>query len=698
MVRLIQIVITALLVNTAVCAEGAAVFGPYRIGLMPCGYGGGGRFTALAFDPIDANTIMVGSDVAGVFKSDDGGQTFKLKGQGLHTFAVADIAYHPFLSRRVYLLTDGGFYSSNDGGEHWRLQSSAIKYNDRFFGSRLMVFSRYSLWVATNKKGVFQIPMDDARFDARPVPGLKNRKINGLAIFQNRLVAATENGIYRYANGRWRTFNQGLDTAFLNIVDIAVFANQALFVVEHQKGVYTWNRDKMRWQRNSPGILNQLLIRPESKNKFVKAKAYKALAVDPHDPGHLILATHPDSWPHLVFATADGGRSWGTLGSFRLAQDSSDFWAVGKNVSAPEHIGFSPLRPGEVFLLDFMNVWKSTNGGRSWLQMHKGLQNVVVNDIKIHPTDPGTVYLCAADNGLMVTTNGGRHWQRIMKGVLPGHAQELEISKQNHLKMYLLTNPWFKTDKLYVYKSTNGGRSWQDISIRINPKKLIRKGYVSGWATNLEIDPISDDTVYVASNGYGVFKTIDGGRSWQAANNGLATPFIQGTDALLIHPKKRRTLFASTLAGGVYKSVDGARTWRPLMIGRPFTMGMAFDPKNPARLLVADTRKYLWVSRDEGASFKPVKLPGPAGSKAAANVIAFYPQDPDLVLVGTVAANYEASDGFYVSYDGGNRFKMFPLKLPKLNVHEIVFGKNSPRTGYIGFNGINIFRLDVERP
>jgi photosystem II stability/assembly factor-like uncharacterized protein len=697
MVRLIQIAIVAFTVMTSVYALGVPTFGRYRINLSPCGYGAGGRFTTIAFDPLKPGTMLVGSDVAGVFKSVDGGKSFRLTGQGLNTFAVADIAYHPFSSQRVYLLTDGGFYISDDGGKRWQRQKTKIRYNDRFFGSRLMAFSRYSLWVATNRDGVFQIPFQTKTFKSRPVPGLEGIKINGLVIFKNSLVAATKRGVYRYAKGAWRSWNKGLDPAGGHISDIVVAGKNSLFLVAHEKGAYAWNPDKQRWQRRSPGIINQLLIRPESRKMVSKAKTYKAIAADPFDPGHLLLATHPDNWPHLVFSTRDGGRSWRTLNDFKLSPDATDFWAVEKTISAPEHFGFSPHIKGNLFLLDFQNVWQSKNGGKHFSQMHKGLQNVVVNDIKIHPADPGTIYISAADNGLMVSTDGGRKWQRIMNGVLPGHAQELEISKKNHHKMYLLANPWHKTGKIFVYKSVDGGRNWKDVSIPVDQKRLSRKGYVSGWGTNLEIDPESDDTVYAASNGYGVHKTIDGGRSWRAANIGLKSPYIQGTDALLIHPQKNRTLFASTLAGGVYKSIDGARSWRALQSSKPFTLGMAFDPRNPSRLLVADTQKKMWLSINEGETFKQVALPGKAGSKAAANVIAFYPQDPNLVLVGTVAADYVASDGFYVSTDGGAHFKTYPLRLPKLNVNEIVFGANSPRTGYIGFNGITIFRLDLER-
>jgi len=54
-----------------------------QVVVSPLGYEGGGRFTAIAISPRDPRVLFVGSDVAGVFKSTDGGETFHLRGKGL---------------------------------------------------------------------------------------------------------------------------------------------------------------------------------------------------------------------------------------------------------------------------------------------------------------------------------------------------------------------------------------------------------------------------------------------------------------------------------------------------------------------------------------------------------------------------------------------------------------------------------------
>ncbi|MEI7591554.1 MAG: hypothetical protein WCJ49_09670, partial [Deltaproteobacteria bacterium] len=76
-----------------------------RMSWTPSGYGGGGRFTAIAIDPLNPLVIYIGSDVAGVFRSLDGGNHFELIGTGLESFCVADIAVSPEDSRQVFVLT-----------------------------------------------------------------------------------------------------------------------------------------------------------------------------------------------------------------------------------------------------------------------------------------------------------------------------------------------------------------------------------------------------------------------------------------------------------------------------------------------------------------------------------------------------------------------------------------------------------------
>lgn len=662
----------------------------YKVSVLPMGYGGGGRFTAIAIAPEDPDTLFVGSDVAGVFKSKDGGKSFELKGNGLKGFAVADIAFHPSSSKTVFLLTGDGFYISEDQGESWKKIRSDIRYVSRIFGSHLMVFSKYSLWIGTNRKGLFQIALDTPAQSISPVPGLEGIKINGLAIYQRRLYAGTSHGVYRYEGGSWRAWNHGLPPNQREIVDMVAHYQSRLYIVEKSKGLYSWDDKRAQWHHRSPNSLKFFQRRP---------KAFKAVAVHPTHPDKILLAIHPETWPHLLFITDDGGKEWKRIEYFQPSPQAAENWPAARSLTGAEEILFTHPNPRDVYMADWWNVWKSRDGGLHWSQLHQGLQNTVVNDVKTHPRDTNRIYLCVWDNGLMVSNDGGKVWKRKMSGVLDGHAQEIEISRQNPLKMYLLMNPWFKKDKIYVYKSLDGGKNWQEISFPIPPIPLPRLGYVSGLATNLEIDPFSDDTVYVATNGYGIFKSRNGGNSWQAINNGLDKPYVQGPDALLIHPRNPKILFASTQEGGIFKTTNGGISWLAVNRKHPFTFGMAIDPSNPSRIIAGCPTKKVILSEDEGRSWREIQLPGEAPLHISSHAVAFHPAHPGMVLIGTSAYDFKAADGLFISLDNGRSFNKFPLPqdLPRVNINEIAFPTTVESTGFIGFSGIGLYRLSIKR-
>lgn len=659
----------------------------YQVTVSAIGYGGGGRFTNIAVDPQNPQLLLVGSDVAGVFKSIDGGQSFHLKGKELEGFSVADIAFHPISSQWVFLLANDALYISRNHGETWEKLTTTIHYPSRFFGSHLLVFSEYSLWAATDRNGVFQVALNSPDFKVTPVAGLMGVKINGLAIYDRRLYAATVEGVQRYEGRRWVACNRGLARGDTEVTDIGSLPFKRLFIVTKKGGLHVWVENERQWLRIKPGFLKSLQHQP---------KSYKALAVHPRNPAILFWGTHPKSWPHQLFSSPDGGRTWDSVESFNLTPSAADYWGVPKTIAGVEEISFAPRNPAHLYLADWWSVWKSIDGGQQWQQLHQGLQNTVISDIKTDPQNPHKIFLSVWDNGLMVSGDGGRSWTRKMKGVLPGHAREVEISPQNPLKMYLLMNPWFKTDKIYVYKSLDGGENWQDISFPVPATPLPSLGYVSGLATNLEIDPRADDTLYVASNGYGIFKTTTGGENWRPINQGLSTPYIKGPDGLLMHPRNSQILYASTQAGGVFKTTDGGRSWKGLNTGTPFTFGLAIDPANPARIMVGHPQKQILLSEDAGRSWKTVQLPGIAPAHMVAHAVAFDPRNPRKVFAGTLAYDYKAADGIFMSNDGGKSFTKIPIHLPQVNINDVHIPPDTDGAVYVGFSGTGLYKIDLQ--
>jgi len=241
----------------------------------PSGYGGGGRFTAIAIDSNNPQYIFIGSDVAGIFRSRDGGNTFALTGRGLQGFCVADIAINPKAPHQVMSLTDGGLHYSPSQGDDWIRLSDQVRYSSRYSGSKLLLFTQQSLWIGTDKNGVFKLPVSNFQSKPEPVSGLESFQVNGLAVYDGYLYAGTSNGVFRLADGTWNIQSDGLPPDSLNIVDIASAQNN-LYLLEKYRGLFRWSQSFRTWEHVSisaktpPKAYKTLLVHPaNSKLVFV---------------------------------------------------------------------------------------------------------------------------------------------------------------------------------------------------------------------------------------------------------------------------------------------------------------------------------------------------------------------------------------------------------------------------------------------
>ena len=163
-----------------------------------------------------------------------------------------------------------------------------------------------------------------------------------------------------------------------------------------------------------------------------------------------------------------------------------------------------------------------------------------------------------------------------------------------------------------VWKTLNGGRSWKNIS----------DGYFGGSIGAVEVAKSDPNVIYVGggektlrgnvSSGYGIWKTEDAGKTWQKA--GLEKS--RHVPRIRVHPTDYNTVYAAVLGNiykptkerGVYKSTDGGKSWRQVLFvnDQAGAVDLTFDPNNP-RILYASTWRaqrtpYSLSSGGEGSA------------------------------------------------------------------------------------------------
>ena len=204
----------------------------------------------------------------------------------------------------------------------------------------------------------------------------------------------------------------------------------------------------------------------------------------------------------------------------------------------------------------------------------------------------------------------------------------------------------------------------------------------------VRIDPLTPTTIYaglVADDGHpfgGVYKSLDGGNTWAAMNNGL--PNSPGIYALTMDPTNSSTIYVGIenygVGGGVYKSTDGGNSWNATGLPTGFGVyAVAVNPALPTTLYAGTDNWGLWSSTDGGMTWTNNNSGLPLASIIS---LAVDPQTVSKMYAGTSGA------GLFSSNDGGNTWNDANNGLPGgANIATIVIKPLTTSTLYVGVDG-----------
>jgi photosystem II stability/assembly factor-like uncharacterized protein len=195
-------------------------------------------------------------------------------------------------------------------------------------------------------------------------------------------------------------------------------------------------------------------------------------------------------------------------------------------------------------------LFRSLNRGDTWERLTPDLTYNIKSEmgdipyqtifaISESPLKYGLIYAGTDDGKVHVTKNGGKTWKEIMKG-LPYRkwVSRIVASAYNLSTVYMTQNGKRDDDfAAYVWKSTNYGKTWINISgnIPLGPVNVIRE------------DPVDRNILYVGTD-IGVYVTIDGGKTWNTLGGDLPSTFVCD---LIIHPRDN-IIVAATHGRGMW--------------------------------------------------------------------------------------------------------------------------------------------------
>lgn len=304
-------------------------------------------------------------------------------------------------------------------------------------------------------------------------------------------------------------------------------------------------------------------------------------------------------------------------------------------------------------------VWKSTNAGTTWEPIFDKEGSSSIGDIAIASTNPGIVWVGTGESnnqrssswgdGVYKSENGGKTWQHM--GLRSSqHIGRIVMHPTNPNIVYVASvGPlWASGGDRGLYKTTDGGKTW---------KQMLQISEHTG-VTDVVLDPTNPDVLYAAAfqrqrKAYsfvgggpesGIYKSTDAGATWTKLTEGLPKGDI-GRIGLDVSQSQPRTLYATleTRTTEVYRSDDYGASWtkQGTYSQFPWYMGqIRVDPQNPDRVYLLGVP--LFVSEDGGLTNRAI------GTSAHVDYHAMWidPTNPDHFVVGN-------DGGVYISYDRG---------------------------------------------
>jgi photosystem II stability/assembly factor-like uncharacterized protein len=346
-----------------------------------------------------------------------------------------------------------------------------------------------------------------------------------------------------------------------------------------------------------------------------------------------------------------GGLRWRMIGPFR-----------GGRVNAVSGV------PGQPTTFYFGSVggglWKTTNSGRTWKPVFDTQPIASIGAIGVAPSSPNTLYVGTGEadmrsqitygNGVYKSTDAGRTWRHLgLDGTRQIGRVIVDPQNANIVFVAALGHVYGPNAERGVYRTRDGGATWE--------KVLFKNDNVG--AIDLAFDPQDSRVIYATlwntrrppwsiyppsyGPGGGVFKSVDGGTTWQPLTNGLPTEHL-GRVGLAVPPTNRRRVYAIVDAkeGGLYRSDDAGATWT-LISGDKRIWGrgwyfckVAADPKNADTVYVSNTSVYR--STDAGKSWTAIKG-APGGDDY--HQLWIYPDDPNRMVLGSDQGAIVSEDG-----------------------------------------------------
>ncbi|MCP5053495.1 MAG: hypothetical protein GY940_40390 [bacterium] len=530
------------------------------------GISGVGRLNCIEFDPQNNSIIWVGAPTGGLWKSTDAGQSWSTSTDHLPNLGVSDIVIHPGNSSIMYIATGDkqrgsalsyGIMKSTDGGVSWQPTALRPGVEEKFKIGKLMMHPdngetllcavNKGIYKTTNGGDTWQLKMDGDFFDLEVHPS------DSSTWFASR----ASNGVYRSTDSgeSWTRLTAGLPNPARNFGRIALAVSPsspgtvyAVYCrnVDSQgwiwglQGFFKSSDNGNSWSRKT-GTPNILGWEADGSGRDGQGGYALVLEVNPGNPD-MVIAGSVNLWK-----SENGGTSW------ELTAFSGGAAGVA-SVHADHHeLAYLPGSSSTLFSCNDGGLRRSDDNGNTWTDLGSGLVIQQIYRLGLSAQRPEQMVAGAQDNGSELFTD---RWNSISGG----DGMECIIDPNNPNTVYsgwqfgnfLVSRDSGSTNR-GIFQNTEGPFSWiapfvmdpADSNTLYTASTRVYKSSDQG-GTSAAISPVltatpltimkiapSNSNIILVSDGSRMFKTQNGGASWEEPDTSLFLDYI--TDAAF-HP------------------------------------------------------------------------------------------------------------------------------------------------------------------
>jgi len=601
---------------------------------------GSGRINCVAFHPSNSNILFAGAPAGGFWKSSDAGQTWQTTTDNLASLGVSSIAVHPNNPNIIYIATgdrDGGdTYSagvlkSTDGGLTWGATGVTDLLSNALKGSKILLNpNNPSIGYYASSDGLYKTTDDFASVTQILSGSIKDIELHPT---NSAVIYAAQSGQVHISENSGSSFSLiSSDFSDASRIELAVTASAPDALVAlcgaSDNGLYGVFKSSNRgnsWTELAGSYPNMLDWSTNGSGSGGQAWYDLALAVSPTDEDIIFIGGVN------IWNTTDGGNSWEQKGHWTGSETA-------QYVHADQHIfAYSPS--GEMFAGNDGGLYKTANSGDSWSDISDGLQILQPYKLSTSPTDPDRILIGNQDNGTFLKNNG------VWNAVMGGDGMECIIDYENENILY--GSVYYGS----ISKSIDGGRSFSNINVPGN----------GAWVTPYIMHPTDHNTLYVAKNE--IYKTTDGGDTWSDISNGIS----QGSKyrAISISPVNPDYIYA-TDGYTMWSTTDGGQNWTTITPSVSSTITyIACSDTDAKELWISlsgfnGSEKAL-KSTNTGANWINISTGLP---NIPINCIVHQKESNGLLYAGTDV-------GVYVKNDGMANWQLYSSGLPNVIVSEL---------------------------